>query len=246
MKYQERRYLEYFHVDDLVARANDVLTNMTTLTEDLKIGLHPINPTGEYWMRLWNDVLTECRIRGYKYPYPLEHKIEEAQIPKCDWPGLKDAIKAFKSLGIDEDTYWVKYGKYRFLKDTLEKGILRIAPASSYNDSSLNLAQQDDELMISIFGLPSEVSLEVTDGKTGKPKGRIKPKGNVKYTMTARSNYYVCCLALSFDYRLFGDFEADCALIIKEPREFMNRLFLPRVSETLCRQLRHKCTFPEF
>jgi hypothetical protein len=224
MEYQERRYLEYLHVDDLVARANDILTNMTALTEDLKIGLHPINPTGEYWMRLWNDVLTECRIRGYRYPYPLEHKIEEAQIPKYDWLGLIGAIKAFKNLKIEEDTYWVKYGKHKFLRDTLEKGILRIAPASSYTDPSLNLAQQDDELTISIFSLHSEIMLEVTDGKTGRPKGRITPKGNVKHTVSAHSNYYVCCLALSFDHRLFGDFEADCALIIKEPREFMNRL----------------------
>jgi SEC-C motif-containing protein len=224
LKYQERRYLEYLQVNDLVARAHDILTNITTLTEALKISLHPINPTGRYWMRLWSDVLTECRIRGYQYPYPLDQNIEAAKIPKHDLPGLKDAINTFKGLGIEEDTYWVKYGKYQFLKDTLEKGILRIAPASSYNDPSLNPAQQDDELKISTFSLPSEVTLEITDGKTGKPKGRINPKGNVKYTMTASSNYYVCCLALSFYNRLFGDFEADCALVIKDPIEFMNRL----------------------
>src|SRR5205085_8475920 len=116
----------------------------------------------------------------------------------------------------------VKYGRSQFLTETLKKGILRISPASSYKDPSLNYAQQDDELEVALLGLPSEVKIEAIDEKTGKSKGRIEPIGNVKFMMRAPTNYYACCLSLTFNQRLFGDFQADCALIIKDPKEFLD------------------------
>lgn len=223
-KYKEQRYLQYLSEDELVARAIDILSNSMALRDDLKLWLHRIDKGGAYWMQVWSDVLTECDLRGHKFPGPLAHRIRAAIIPKFDWPGLSDAIKAFREKSIKEGTYWVKYGEYRFLKDTLEKGIFRIAPASSYTDPSLNLAQQDTELEVAIMASPSEVTLEAINEKTGKSEGRVMPIGNVELKFEAPSNYYVCCLALTFDPRMFGDFQADCALIVKKPKQFYERL----------------------
>lgn len=224
IQYKRRRYLEHLSVEDLVARGKDVMTNLAILTEDMLIGFQPPDKTGELWMILWADVCTEHQLRGYKYPEALQRSFVDAQLPKLDWPGVPEAIRKFRSMGLKETSYSVKFGHFKFLEGTLKKGIIRIAPASSYDDSSLNPAQKDLELELTYMGLPHEVEIDVFDGKTGKPKGKIKPVGNVQFTERSKTDYYVYCLSATFDYRLFGDFEYDCALVIKDPEKFLERL----------------------
>jgi hypothetical protein len=79
----------------LINRAKDIMANIATLTDDFKIGLHPINLEGEYWMRIWTHVLGEFAIREYTFPKPLADNIKDTLIPKYRWPGLKNAIKSF-------------------------------------------------------------------------------------------------------------------------------------------------------
>ena len=97
---------------------------------------------------------------------------------------------------------------------------LRVSPASLYNDPSLNYAIQDDELNLCINPLLSEVKLEF-DRKTGKSKGKIKPK-ELTYTISSKTNYYVFCLSRILSPRLFLDFDkADGCLVIRNPNEFV-------------------------
>ncbi|MGI8733749.1 MAG: hypothetical protein ACR2LM_10670 [Pyrinomonadaceae bacterium] len=197
------------------------MSNMTVLTEGLKIGLHPVGPELEYWGRNFTDFLEECVVRGYKYPQPLAHKMDDTQIPKYDWPGLESAVSGFASKKLEPGKFLLKYGQTRFLQPLLEKGIVRIAPAAMYDDPSLSPAVRDTELEISIAALPSEVKLVAYDGKTGQLKGPVHPKGNITMTAKARSNYYVLCLAAAFSLRMFGDFNADSCLLIKDPVRFV-------------------------
>jgi hypothetical protein len=220
-QYRQRRYMEYLTEDELVQRAKDILSNTTVLTDDLKIGLHPIGAEGEYWWRKFTDFLEECVLREYRYPEPLAYKMDDTQIPKYDWPGLENAVTAWKSRGLVPGKFLLKYGKACFLKPLLEKGVLRIAPAAMYDDPSLSPAVRDTELEISIAALPSEVSLMAYDGKTGRPKGPVHAAGNVTMTVKARSNFYVFCLAAAFSLRMFGDFDADSCLLIKDPIRFI-------------------------
>lgn len=103
----------------------------------------------------------------------------------------------------------------------LEKGALRIAAAAMYDDPSLSPAVRDTELEISVNELPTEVRLMVYDGKTGKAKGPLQPRGNITMTAKARSNFYVYCLGGDFSLRMFGDFDADACLIINDPGRFV-------------------------
>ena len=222
-QYRRRRYLQYLSEDELIQRFKDVMCNQTVLTEDLKIGLHPIGQLGEFWMIMFTHILEECVMRKYKYPAPFAYHVSDAQIPKYDWPGLSTAVAQINKLALDPGTFLVKFGKAKYLRRSFEMGVIRIMPASFYTDPSLNQAIKDSELQIHFFGLPSEVKLEVFDGKTGKPKGRMRPNGNLRYTLEARSDYYVYCLSSAFSIRLFGDFEADSCLIIRRP-DFMVRV----------------------
>lgn len=183
LQYRSRRYLEHLSQDELITRFNDVFTNQLLLNEQLKISFHPINEEGEYWMIIFTHILEEFVLRGYKPPEPIGERFQEVQIPKYDWAGLPKAVESFKKINLVQGQFLLKYGKYEYLQSCLEEGKLRIMPASSYDDSSLNPAIRDAELEIKFAGIPSEVKMEVFDGKTGQPKGFITPTGNVNYTL---------------------------------------------------------------
>ena len=229
MKYRIRRYLEHLNEDDLVKRVKDLLANITALTkvdDTFKIGLQPIGEGGDYWIELLTHVLEECILREYEYPAPFAYKLNDFQIPKHDWSGLLKAQQAFKLMNLKEGNFLVKFGKYEYLRSIIDTGLVRIMPASCYEDPSLNPAIRDSELEISFLGLPSESKIEAFCGKTGESKGTIEPIGNIKYTKQSSTNYYVYCLASAYLPRLFGDFEADCCLIIKNPSQFVERIKL--------------------
>lgn len=48
--------------------------------------------------------------------------------------------------------------------------------------------------------------------------------GNHQYTIKSKTDYYVYCLSSSWSPRLFGDFEKDSCLIIKNPSIFEERM----------------------
>ncbi len=116
-----------------------------------------------------------------------------------------------------------KYCNIIWIEQTQKKGIVRISPAISYNDPSLNPAVYDEELELFIQPHPSEIKLEVIDQHTGKTKGFVKPVGS-KITKTTETNYYVYCLSSIFTPRLFLDFEADACLIITKPKHFIDKV----------------------
>jgi hypothetical protein len=117
----------------------------------------------------------------------------------------------------------VKYGKAKHLRAAFEKGVIRIAPAASMDDPSLNPAIRDRELEAYVQPPPSEMTLHAYDGKTGKPKGVFNPIGNV-IRRASRTNYYVYCLSGALAPRLFIDFGYDSCLIFREPAAFVGNL----------------------
>lgn len=217
-QYMEKRYLEHVSQEELIVRENDIVANVTFLKDDLSRGVYPA------WVELWAHVQVEWALRENRQPKPLVDRIKDEKLPSSDRPGLLEAVKTFKSMSIKEGTYWVKYGKYEHLKDTLSEGKLRISPASFYDDPSLNSAQRDSELELSYFSLGSEVTIQTINSNIGQSDGSFKPLRNVQYTISSQTDYYVCCLCMTFDQRIFSDFLYDCALIIKDPQKFLEKI----------------------
>lgn len=222
MEYRNRRYLEHLGEEDLAQRAKDIISNYTTLTAQGRISLHPIDEGGELWIRLFTHVIEEYRLRNKWFPPGF---MKDAPIPKPTWPQVPKAVEAIRGRRLIPDEFLVKYGESRYLKPTLERGIIRIAPASSYNDPSLKQARKDNELEISWLSLPERNIIQVLDRETGKPRRNLTPVGNVKIGLEAPNNYYVYCLSYLYSLRLFDDFEADSCLIISRPLKFIERLF---------------------
>jgi hypothetical protein len=224
--YRARRYLENATPDLLIRRFIDIFHNLRTLTPEGKLGVLAPQPNGGVWMELFTHVLEEYQLRGMDYGAAFQTArskgwLDGALTHKGEPPAAR-ALRAQKSpLPL---TYLAKLGKPEHLEAMLRRGSIRIAPASGYSDPSLNAAVRDDELSLTIHARGSEVKITVIDGKTGKQRVLAKPSGDVAFTATSRTDYYVYCLTHALELRLFDDFEARACVIVRDLNRFRYRL----------------------
>lgn len=212
--YRANRYLKKLTEDELRSRTHFIFANAMRLEDDRKF--RPVflkDEKGNYvadrgidWLRLLTDVHTELELRGRDVD--LKPRVGEkthiaqrlADEAWCWRPDLVDG-SAPVSTKLERPRMIFKYGKAKWNRQIIEDGIIRISPASTYDDSSLNAAIEDDELNIQFYD------------KTGKMKN------------LSVDNYYVYCVSGIYDYRLFPDFGADSCLAIKDVDEFTKRLW---------------------
>ena len=132
LKYRQRRYLRLADDGVLDRRFKDIINNLMTLTPEGKIGVLPVTEAGVRWMTLFTHVLEEYALRGRGLPVA-----DDAPFVKPTAPDLPRSAK----IEIPErGRSLVKLGKSIYMQELYEKGRLRIAPAASYEDPSLNPA----------------------------------------------------------------------------------------------------------
>ncbi len=201
-QYRLRRYMEHLSIQELEQRAKDIFLNQLVLSEEKNIGLHPLEQEGEYWITIWTHLLEEFNLRYGPYPSGFTNGfIKDVRIPSPSLDMARKACEVVKRLKLQPDKYLFKFSKYDWLEQIYKKGLIRISPASSYADSSLNSAIQDDEL-----------------------KRVISNTKGIKIVQESVSDYFVYCMSSAFTPRLFLDFDADSCLIIKKPHEFISRV----------------------
>ena len=117
----------------------------------------------------------------------------------------------------------VKYSKDIHLQQALKAGTFKITPALEYKDPSLNVAIRDNELELEIYRRSRLYKLlYATHGYVLSPAG---PKNGFRIELLkAPTNYYVYCMSTERSLRLFGDFEANAAMIVHNPIPFIRRL----------------------
>ncbi|HYS86211.1 MAG TPA: hypothetical protein VEN78_14595 [Bradyrhizobium sp.] len=200
------------------------MTNLLALTPEGRIGLKDAAGEGERWLQLWTHVLEAFALRFGPYPAGFAKEISATlQLPKTTFPAVPPGYKALSRLDLKPGGILLKFGKREHLLPALERGALRLTPASSYNDPSLNAAVRDDELSFETITPPAMFTLEVLDPTGGRPIP-VRPASPLRVRHTLSTNYYVFCLSTAADHRLFGDFEADACLVLRSPREFLTRL----------------------
>ena len=223
LQYRQRPYLQDASFAKLTQRFHDVMTNLTTLTDQGKIGVLPVNEDGVWWMTLFTHILEEIEARGTGLPLA-----QEATLPTPTAPVSPPPVIAIQNVNVPiPKNALIKLGKFHHMDDLLQKGSIRIAPASSYSDPSLNPATQDDELKFDRILRGSDVTITVVESAAGGDKHnakRLRPIGEVVRTTSLATDYYVYCMTHSLTYRLFEDFEADSCVIIRDPVQFCCRL----------------------
>lgn len=218
-EYKKNRYLEYLTQHDLEERTKHIISNMTILDNTGMISLHNINETGLYWMQVWTHTLEEFALRFGSYPNGfLNGFIAKAEVVQPSFPEKPKAVSAIQNIGGFKEGALCKFGKYKHLQFMYENGKIRIAPASYYNDPSLNNAIRDDELSFEVQTRADNLIIEdITGSKT-------PTFGQVKFKLESSTNYYVHCFASKYTYREFDDFEADCCIVIDQPRIFIKKM----------------------
>ncbi len=205
-------------------RARDLIGNITVLTPDSKIGCIPVEGDGDHFWQLWTHVLVEMHLRFGPYPKGFEEGFaKELHYPDPRSSISRKAAELIKRIGSFPERYLFKYGKKEHLVRTFQEGMLRLSPASLYDDPSLNSSIQDTELEIRLQPAPGTYKLRVFNGKTLKLKSETNPTDS-KLTFAISTDYYVYCVSKVLQPRLFYDFDADSCLVIKRPDEFTKRL----------------------
>ena len=121
--------------------------------------------------------------------------------------------------------FLVRYSKERHIRDALSNGVIKIHPASRYNNSSLNSAQYDEELRHFAVTPHERIPFELMGTIVpGGPEVMIPYQPLELFRFMEVPNFYVLCCAASFDCRMFNDFTADAALIIHGKEEFIKRV----------------------
>jgi len=215
LDYERDRYMAHLAHGQLISRGNDIFCNFHQIDTKGRITLEHSDPRLYYWLDRFTEFLQECGLqdlpieavgRGVSkgFPFPKESSIP-AQVGKC-----------VEKTPLPAEPCLVRYGRANHILEAYEEGRIRLGPASSYIDSSLNLARQDDELSLDIDIDPTVVPVMGPGAK--HVGGRIQLKGNIE------TNFYVHCLSTCLRPRLFLDFDADACLIIRKPQEFKARL----------------------
>ncbi len=221
MDYRNDRYMEALSLEDLMERFSDLMANILTHSADAaKIAPIGILENESYWIGL-THVLEEMDLRRESYQQPsinMTHMV----IPRSERVLKSMALAGRKVLLLDNCHY--KFGKREHMEALVNSGCIRIAPASSFASSDLNGARRDNEL--SLATRPSIEHLRSLCNRDGidPPSKSLSGDQGWTYVTQAKTDYFLYCLALRFDHRLFDDFEADSCVVIRDPLAFQQRL----------------------
>lgn len=211
--------MEFLSKNELEERTKQIISNMTVLSSKGQISLHGINDAGKYWMQVWVHALDEFALRYGPYPNGFtDGSMANAEIVKPSFPDTPKSVAALEQVGGFNEDAICKFGKYKYLKAMFNSGTIRIAPASYYDDPSLNSAIRDEELSFEVQARADRLVIEDIQG------AQIPTFGQVKFKIESNTNYYVHCFASKYTYREYDDFNADCCIIIDKPRELFQKM----------------------
>ncbi len=216
LEYERDRYMKHLPLELFIGRANDIIRNIHQIDKIGRITLENTDPRLYYWMDRFTEVLHESFLRKVPKDILSRGMVKDFPFPK-ESERPKRIAHVVAAVKVPEGDYLVRYGKFDHILEAYETGRIRLGPANSYADPSLDLARKDDELTTRI-DLDTTVFQVLGPGahKTGP---RLTIRGNLN------SNYYILCMSSCLRARLFLDFDAEACLIISNTSVFKKRLF---------------------
>jgi hypothetical protein len=219
--YLARPYLIGAPDERVAERFRHIFMNISEIGESGKLQVIPLTETDEF-MQTFTHMLEEFDARGAGIPKSL---IESAREPIHRYfkHGTPLGITMFSGYTTPAEPILVKYGKREFLEPMLQTGKLRLANARFYNNASHSAAVRDDETSRTFF-IPTY--RERIEGKTHfEMQGhRIEFGDDDVVLPLVFDDYYLFSMCEQIHYRMPTDFEADAAIVIKNPEHFKQRL----------------------
>ena len=223
-KYRANRYLRFESRAGLSQRYQDLLTNITILTNDGRVDL----TQEKHWHRLFRHVVDEMLIRGEP---PVPHNFEPSIAPAILFPDKELCTRAADALARvpTEGRYLVKYGQADHMTRLYDDGEVYLTPASAYGDPDHNQAIYDQELSSSHYAVVA------TDGAFLKARDvyanpdvlqatghRVVPmflapdaaRDEVGCIESYGPDAWMYCMSDLVTPRLFSDFNADACVVL--------------------------------
>jgi len=216
LEYGRDRYMKHLSDERIIRRANDIMRNVHQVDKQGRITLEHKDPRVYYWIDRFSEVLHEVFLRKIPRDAFGSGAVKDYPYPR-DGVRPKQIAHAIAAVKVPEGDYLVRYGKYDHLLEAYETGRIRLGPAASYADASLDVARKDDELSC-------QMDIDTTVFQVLGPGARnVGPRYPIKGNFS--TNYYILCMSSCFRARLFLDFDAEACLIISNPSVFKERLF---------------------
>jgi len=218
-EYQKSLYLREVPTTALAERYSNLIHNLWSTDRDGNVQRVRDPSRGNHVLRLLLHVMLEQVRRGIRdegFTFDERAMRDEATTTYVA-PHLKSPI-----LGGPDG--FAKFGKRDHIRASFERGIFRIAPASSYDDPSLNGAQADKELVHHTV-TPNEhllFKLHGTDANGNDIEIGAKPIQLFRYMNVP--DFYVWCCGFGCDLRMLHDFQADALLLVKDIDTFTKRM----------------------
>ena len=219
-EYGVRRYLEKATPELLDIRDKDLRTNTWTTHNDGRVQAITDPARREFFFTKIIELEAERTLRAGSNHI----QFDEAAIRRS---ASRDytLIRPRTPPSIPVSPFLVRYSKERHIKDTLNNGIIKINPATTYADPSLNAAQYDEELRHFAVTPHEHLLVRLIGADTpGGPEREIPHQPLELFRFMEVPNFFVLCCAASFDCRMFNDFTADAALVIHGKEEFIRRV----------------------
>jgi hypothetical protein len=180
--------------------------------DDLLDGATAFKPAG--WDERITHVEEELTLRGK----PLDPAREIRRRYRTPDEVLEDHRAFSAPVGVQPGECLIKYAKAVYLEQTLRDGLIRIAPASTYADPSLNSGCHDPEETAFRVFVPPGTELRVEIG------GEYRTAGWLVAVAKHTADYFVLCASSVLSPRLLSVFEADACLVIHDWKRFVGAL----------------------
>lgn len=196
---------------------------------------------GSEAMERWTHYLEECAVRGVGYEYAMKQMMVKEAFPDLIGDIGKRASAALAALqeeGNLSKAQLFKFGKSKYLTQLIEKGKLRIQPASSFSDPKHNTAVGDNEITRSFkMAISGNKILELLT-KNGLPR-EMADQNNLEIDIKYFTDYWMTCFCLYPKPRMAVDFEADSMISFFNKEEFYRRLRLAFQEKTSYSLMEH-------
>ena len=215
-QYMESRYLREATSEALQQRLDDIGNNLWSTGRDGEITQPRSLDHRRGMLELYTHVLREQMERSKSG----ELVFDEAAL-RLKASANYVQRRTARAITFGPDCY-VKFGKKEHILPALS-GKLFIQPAAKYNDPSLNAAQLDNELQHYVRSPNERLMMRLIGLDEHGNEVEIKPRWGELFRYMNVPNFYVWCCGLGYDARLFGEFEANAALVVKDKAAFEDR-----------------------
>jgi hypothetical protein len=203
----------------------DIAANIYTFTPQCRVGIVRDRALLEFWHRRMTHVIEENRMRRRD---PLLDLVLKDTV--FTGPNLRafEGQPHILSKGVLPPIF-CRYGRLENILALQERGEILLRAGSYYSSKSLDPARRDDELVLRTYICPHDYDFGVIDPffKQQFPQRSFGLVDNQK-----PADFYLYCVTVGFEVRLFADFKANACLVINNQEEFERRL-LREIGKTL-------------